>query len=48
MEIQQRLQYRIECLETELDNANRVTLVYYSLHDELLLIKHTHTHTHKY
>merc|ERR1719361_1881674 len=24
MEIQQRLQYRIECLETELDNANRV------------------------
>ena len=23
-EIQQRLQYRIECLETELDNANRV------------------------
>ena len=25
-EIQQRLQYRIECLETELDNANRVSL----------------------
>ena len=24
LELQQRLQYRIECLETELDNANRV------------------------
>ena len=27
-EIQQRLQYRIECLQTELDNANRVCLNY--------------------
>ena len=37
-EFQQRLQYRIECLETELDNANRVSLKV--VFDWVFLVQH--------